>query len=318
MSRVLEQVVAWLEEGHRVALASVSAVHGSTPRPTGPAMAVRDDGVVAGSVSVGCVDGETYALAEEVLRSGLPSSRTYAGPQEQAGLPTDLGHLGPSILCGGSMTVQVEALPPQDAPRLRQALAFERAADPLLLVYGAGDLAAEICRLGTTLGRRVVVCDPRPVFTTPDRFPEAWQVVVDQPHRHLDRLLRSRDVDVSTAVVALTHDERTEDPLLQVALGCPAGYVGALGSRATHRARLERLRTLGVDGRLLSRLRGPAGLDLGGTTAAETALSILAEILAVANGRAGTPLSHGSQAIHPRRADSHPRATASLAEPTGD
>ncbi|GAB48342.1 XdhC family protein [Mobilicoccus pelagius] len=301
MSDVVAQTLAWLEAWHRVALVEVSAVEGSTPRPTGPTMAVRDDGLVVGSVSAGCVDGETHALAIEALETGEPSTRRYAGPSdtpEDADVPADLLDLGPTIMCGGAMTVTVRPLDASDAEALRSELAAREATRPLLLIYGAADSAAALSQLGALLGRRVIVCDPRAVFTSPARFPAA-EVVVDRPERHFAKLLETGAVDTRTAVVVLTHDARTEDPLLTHALPSPVGYVGVLGSRRTHAARLDRLRAAGVPEADLARLRGPVGLHLGGVTAAETALSIVAEIVAADHGGTGLPLSATPAKIHP-------------------
>lgn len=297
----MAQALAWLESGHRVALVEVSAVEGSTPRPTGPTMAVRDDGLVVGSVSAGCVDGETHALAVEALETGEASTRRYAGPSdapEGADVPADLLDLGPTIMCGGAMTVTVRPLRACDAEALRADLAAREAARPLLLIYGAADSAAALSQLGALLGRRVIVCDARAVFTSPERFPAAT-VCIDRPERHLAGLLDAGLVDSRTAVVVLAHDARTEDPLLTLALPSPAGYVGALGSRRTHAARLDRLRAAGVAESDLARLRGPVGLHLGGVTAAETALSIAAEIIAADHGGTGLPLSTTPAKIHP-------------------
>ncbi|GAA1678296.1 XdhC family protein [Glycomyces endophyticus] len=165
---------------------------------------------------------------------------------------------------------------------------------PRLLVYGAIDFAGPLVRIAKQLGYRVTVCDARAVFATDVRFPEADEVVVDWPHRHFDRTA----VDADTAVCVLTHDEKFDTPLLERALPSDAGFIGAMGSRATHRARLARLRDTGVPEDALARLRSPIGLDLNGRTAEETALSILAEITAVRNGAAAGFLTEAHGPIH--------------------
>lgn len=309
MSRALAQAVTWLEDGVCVALVAVTAVEGSTPRMVGPAMAVHPDGSAAGSVSVGCVDGETHALALEALTTGRPVRRRYHGPSEstdpEAGdhdLPPDLLDLAPTILCGGAMTVEVTPLTAADLPRLRAARQAAADARPLLLLYGAGEVAADLTRLGTAAGRRVVVVDHRAVFATPQRFPEADEVRVARPHRHLQELVAAGRIGGDTAVVVLAHDAQIEDPVIEVALASDAGYVGLLGSRTTHERRLERLAPR-IDVEALARLHGPAGLDLGGVTSAETALSILAEIVAVSRGGSGSPLVASTGAIHPGRGE---------------
>ncbi|MEW2444476.1 XdhC family protein [Micromonospora marina] len=169
---------------------------------------------------------------------------------------------------------------------------------PRLVVFGAVDVAAELARFGSALGYWVTVCDARPVFATARRFPLAREVVVDWPDRYLAAELAAGRVDGRTAVCVLTHDARFDVPVLRLALDLDLAYVGALGSRRTHLDRLDRLRAAGVDETALTRLSSPIGLDLGGRTAAETALSISAELVALTHGRTGGRLRHGSGAIH--------------------
>ncbi|GAB2936276.1 XdhC family protein [Streptomyces mayteni] len=182
--------------------------------------------------------------------------------------------------CGTPVTLLVEtSLPP-----------------PRMLVFGAVDFAAALAGAGAFLGYRVTVCDARPVFATPERFPAAHEVVVDWPHRYLDT---QRDLlDGRTAICVLTHDARFDVPLLTRALALPVGYVGALGSLRTHADRLRRLRAAGVPERRLAALRSPIGLDLGARTPAETALSITAEIVALRRGGSGVPLTDSGLSIH--------------------
>ncbi|WP_405824873.1 XdhC family protein [Streptomyces sp. NBC_01390] len=165
---------------------------------------------------------------------------------------------------------------------------------PRMLVFGAIDFAGAVSRVGRFLGFRVTVCDARPVFATPERFPDADEVVVDWPHRYL----RSTDTDERTVICVLTHDPRFDIPLLTEALALNVAYVGAMGSRRTHEDRTARLRAHGLTDRELARLRSPIGLDLGARTPQETALSIAAEIVAVARGGTGVPLTGTSSAIH--------------------
>jgi xanthine dehydrogenase accessory factor len=165
-----------------------------------------------------------------------------------------------------------------------------------MLVFGAVDFAAALSQAGAFLGYRVTVCDARPVFATPARFPYADEVVVDWPHRYLERTA----VDSRTAVCVLTHDAKFDIPLLRLALDLPVAYVGAMGSRRTHDERLRLLREAGVPEEQLARLRSPIGLDLGARTPEETAVSITAEIIACANQGTGLPLSQGTGPIHRR------------------
>ncbi|GAA3468018.1 XdhC family protein [Nonomuraea roseola] len=168
------------------------------------------------------------------------------------------------------------------------------ASAPRMLVFGAVDFAAALTRAGRLLGYHVTVCDARPVFATRRRFPDAHEVVVDWPHRYLSRT----EVDSRTVVAVLTHDAKFDVPLLEVALRTGAGYVGAMGSRRTHEDRTRRLREAGLTEEELSRLRSPIGLDLGARTPEETAVSIVAEIIASRRGACGLPLSETRGPIH--------------------
>ncbi|HWH28531.1 MAG TPA: XdhC/CoxI family protein [Mycobacteriales bacterium] len=169
---------------------------------------------------------------------------------------------------------------------------------PRMLVFGATDFAAAVSRVGVFLGYRVTVCDARPVFATPKRFPEAHEVVCAWPHRYLADELAADRVDARTVMCVLTHDPKFDVPLLQVALPSPAGYVGAMGSRRTHDDRLRRLREAGVPQLQLDRLHSPIGLDIGARTAEETAVSIAAELVQVRWGGTGRPLGAVDGDIH--------------------
>lgn len=169
---------------------------------------------------------------------------------------------------------------------------------PRMLVFGAIDFAGPLTQVGALLGYRVTVCDAREVFATERRFPHADEIVVDWPHRYLAAQADQGLVDESTVVCVLTHDPKFDEPLLEVALRLRLGYVGALGSRRTHHDRLERLRAAGLGESELASLRSPIGLDLGGASAEETAISIAAEIIAERCGGTGAPLGAGRGRIH--------------------
>ncbi len=169
---------------------------------------------------------------------------------------------------------------------------------PRMLVFGAIDFAAAVAQQGSFLGYRVTVCDARPVFATPARFPSALEVVVDWPHRYLSAQADAGAVDGRTVICVLTHDVKFDVPLLEVALRLDVGYVGAMGSRRSHADRLSRLRDAGLSEAELSRLASPIGLDLGARTPEETAVSIAAEIIARQWGGGGRPLSETGGRIH--------------------
>ncbi|MGW3812518.1 XdhC family protein [Streptomyces sp. NPDC005046] len=220
--------------------------------------------------------------------------RTVAG---EAAAQLDAGRTGTLEIgeqgsrCGAPLTVLVESSVPP----------------PRMIVFGAIDFASALVRMGKFLGYRVTVCDARPVFATAARFPDADEIVVDWPHRYLERT----EVDSRTVLCVLTHDAKFDVPLLRLALRLPVAYVGAMGSRRTHLDRNERLREVGVTELELARLRSPIGLDLGARTPEETALSIASEIVADRRGGSGvsltgahTPIHHDASSVPARRIDS--------------
>src|ERR687890_2775089 len=167
-----------------------------------------------------------------------------------------------------------------------------------MVVFGAIDFAAAVARVGAFLGYRVTVCDARPVFATPKRFPEADEVIVEWPHRYLQAEVDGGRVDERTVLCVLTHDPKFDVPLLEVALRIPVAYVGAMGSRRTHEEREDRLREAGLTDAEIGRLSSPIGLDLGARTPEETAVSIAAEIIAGRGGGSGARLATTGGPIH--------------------
>ena len=165
---------------------------------------------------------------------------------------------------------------------------------PRLLVYGAVDTAEALCRAAKLLGWRTIVADARAKFATAERIPSADELLVAWPEEAFARAAP----DHATAVVVLTHDDKFDVPALKAALETEAFYIGALGSRRNQERRRERLADAGVDADALTRIVGPAGLDIGADSNEETAVSILAEALATRAGRAGGPLRESKQRIH--------------------
>lgn len=170
---------------------------------------------------------------------------------------------------------------------------------PRMIVFGAVDFAAAVARLGVFLGYRVSVCDARATFATARRFPEADEVVVEWPHRYLAAEAQAGRIDERTVLAVLTHDAKFDIPLLAEALRLPAvGYIGAMGSRQTHDHRVRLLRAEGFSTQDCARIRSPIGLDLGGRTPEETAVSIAAEIVSARWGGQGRRLSETTGPIH--------------------
>ena len=176
----------------------------------------------------------------------------------------------------------------------RRVFAEIFAPPPRLLVYGAVDTAESLAKMARQLGWQAIVADARPKFATRERIPSASEIIVAWPEETIAQVAP----DHATAVVVLTHDDKFDVPALKAVLATDAFYVGALGSRRNQERRRERLLEAGVDEAALERISGPCGLDLGAESQPETAVSILAEIIAVRNDRDGGRLQQSKRRIH--------------------
>jgi xanthine dehydrogenase accessory factor len=301
VQELLSTLRRWLEQGDDVALATVVATRQSAPRPVGSVLGVTAGGELAGSVSAGCVENEVYAEAREVLAGAPARERTYGITDEQA--------IGVGLPCGGEIDVFVARADPELLRRavaeleLGRLVSVEAAGNrlelssrqaPRLVVVGAIDTAEALCRIGHDLGWRTIVIDPRERWATQERVPSADEIAVEWPDEALTRL----QPDDGTAVVVLAHQDQIDLPALRTALDGDAFFVGAIGSRRTQGRRREALLELGVEESDIDRIRGPVGLDVGAQTPAETAVAIMAEILAVRAGRDGGPLRERGGRIH--------------------
>jgi xanthine dehydrogenase accessory factor len=306
----------------KVAVATVVATRKSSPRPVGSKLFVSESGEIEGSVSGGCVENDVVLAAQEVLAGGDPRLLTYGITDDMAftvGLP-----------CGGEIDVFVEPLRDvvesgvvltviagegvgekvHDAELELVALrrgsshvvqtedrtlfADVHADPPRLFVYGAVDTAESLCAAAKLLGWRTIVADARPRFATQERLPSADEILVSWP----DEAVAQVAPDAATAIVVLTHDDKFDMPLVRAALVTDAFYVGWVGSRRNQERRRGVLRDEGVPDEELDRISGPSGLDLGAHSPAETAVSILGEILAVRAGRDGGRLRWAGGNIH--------------------
>lgn len=304
--QVMQQARDWLREGRRVWLVTVVETWGSAPRPPGALLALRDDGLVVGSVSGGCVEDDLIERVRQGERVDRPSEMRYGVSKEEAarfGLP-----------CGGTLRLVQEPL--RDASWIDELLArtarHELVARCLdlsdgairlesahrgeaftfdgrmmrgifgprwrLLMIGAGQLSRVLAQMAQALDFEVICCDPREEFNTTWDVP-GTRFAPGMP----DDVTLELNLDPHSAVVALTHDPKLDDMALLEALKSPAFYVGALGSRANTAKRKERLAMFDLSPAEIGRLHGPIGLDLGSRTPAEIAVSILAEIVAVRN-----------------------------------
>lgn len=304
---VLREAASWFQAGHRVWLVTVIQTWGSAPRPPGALLALREDGQLSGSVSGGCVEDDLVARCRAGQRVSEPTLVTYGVTREEAarfGLP-----------CGGNLRLLQEPLLEVGwvhevlqrtsqhelvARRLdlktgevrlepaQRGQTFSLGQDHLrqlfgprwrLFIVGAGQLSQAVAQMAALLDFEVVCCDPR------TEHGHAWSLPQVELSRQMpDDLLVERGLDAHTAVVALTHDPKLDDLALMEALKSPAFYVGALGSRGNNAKRRERLAQFDLTPDQIARLYGPVGLDLGGRSPAEIAVSVVAELVAVKNG----------------------------------
>lgn len=304
---VLRETIEWRRAGHAVWLVTVVETWGSAPRPTGALLAVRDDGLLLGSVSGGCIEDDlidrvrkgervprptlvTYGVTkEEAARFGLPCGGTLRLVQEPVfdtlwieRVLTDTAEhrLVARVLDLDAATVTIESARrgetfEMDGSRMRQVFGPRWR----LLIIGAGQLSRILAEMALALDFEVIICDPR------REYQAAWSV---SGTRYLtsmpDDAVLDMDLDPHSALVAITHDPKLDDLALLEALKSPAFYVGALGSRANNAKRRERLKLFDLSDAEVARLHGPIGLNIGAKTPAEIAVSILSEMIAVRSG----------------------------------
>ena len=334
MREILSELERWRLRGDRIAMARVVATRRSAPRPVGSKLVVSEQGELAGSVSGGCVESEVVEAAREVLAGGEPRLLTYGISDDLAlsvGLPcggeidvwvnepdpelleelagvvrgerravvlVDLDAGRERLVCDGEDEVADELIRSGHSKIVElegtRIFADVFGPPPRLLVYGAVDTADALCAAAHGLGWHTIVSDARGRFATRDRLPNADEILVAWPEETLAQVRP----DHATAIVVLTHDDKFDVPLLVGALQSEAFYIGALGSRRNQERRRERLLEAGIDESSLDRISGPAGLDIGAHSPAETAISMLAEIMAVRAGREGGRLKESSGRIH--------------------
>ncbi|WP_460726809.1 XdhC family protein [Nocardia heshunensis] len=236
-------------------------------------------------------DGRSIALATTL--TGSPAWQLIGPVDTAADISRDAVNMARS---GRTGTIGSADCEPPYPPR---AFVQSFGSPARMILAGANDFVRALSRLGAQLGYRVTVVDARETFATATRFPAAQQVVVDWPHRYLRREHDCGRLDARTVVCVLTHDAKFDVPMLAAALELPGlAFVGALGSRRTHRDRVARLAAAGIGPDRLGRLRSPLGLDLNASTPEETAVSIAAQIIAEAGGASGRPLDEGDGPIH--------------------
>ncbi|WP_395702739.1 XdhC family protein [Aquabacterium sp.] len=306
---IWRQVAAWTAAGHRVVLGTITRTWGSAPRPPGSAVAIRDDGLVAGSVSGGCIEDDLIDKAREgVLAAGVPKVVRY-------GIDADAAHRF-GLPCGGLIELVLEPVAPRTrlnellerlsrGERVRRVLTIASGEVELqpatdtdelqltdttltthhgphwrLLLIGAGQMTQYLAQMAGALGYEVLVCDPREEYAEGFVVPGAT-LLRTMP----DDTVTALKPDGHTAIIALTHDPKLDDLALMEALKSDAFYIGAIGSRANQAKRKQRLiEHFGMTEEQLARLHGPVGLKNGARTPPEIAVSILAELTAVRYG----------------------------------
>lgn len=306
---VLRTAIEWLRQKHRVVMGTVVRTWGSSPRPPGSLMIIRDDGQVAGSLSGGCIEDDLIGRVRRAeLAPALPQSTSYGANAKEAqrfGLP-----------CGGTVQIVLEPLgaqsrldelligieqhrivqrrldmasgavwlePVRDGDTVTfdgRTLATIHGPRLRLLIIGGGQLSRYLAAMAVMLDYQVTVCDPR------EEYHEGWDALegVVLSREMPDDLVVDMALDANSAVVAVTHDPKLDDLALMEALKTPAFYVGALGSRLNNDARRLRLREFDVTAEQARLLKGPVGLNLGGRTPPEISLAILAEMTAIRRG----------------------------------
>ena len=295
MFEIADRLLAAVAAGHRLAVATAVSIDGSAPRTVGTSMAFDGTSVI-GSIAGGCVEGAVVEACELVLADGIPQTVEYGVSDESA--------FSVGLTCGGQLRIHVQLLTEDLIEALREQRDLEVCAGfteraPVgrhLIVFGAMEFSAALSAAAQVLGYRVTLCDPRSLFATPERFPGA-EVVVFWPTAWFE----TAEVDDRTVICVLSHDARFDAELIALALESPAEFVGAMGSRRTHDRRVASLRERGVDEKAIARLRSPIGLDLGASTVEETAVAILAEVIAARSAASALPLSVTTGAIHPAR-----------------
>jgi xanthine dehydrogenase accessory factor len=305
MREVLDAIDEATAAGEPIAVATVVATIRSAPRQPGAKMAIRGNGAFVGSVSGGCVEADLVERARELLAGGEPSLVHYGVTDGEA---WEVG-----LSCGGEIDVWLERADPGlwgdvrslldsggygtlstdtttgdkrlasgslEATGLREDGIFVEAIEgPLqVVIFGAVETAEHLCAFGRQLGWHTAVVDARPALARAERIPSADEILNAWPDEVAER------IDDRTVVVTLSHEERLDIPAVAAALERNARYVGAIGARRTQERRRAALAELGFAEADLAKIRGPAGLDLGGRAPAQVALSIAAEIVSVTSG----------------------------------
>ena len=303
---VLTHMRAWLAAGRSAWLVTVTQTFGASPRPPGSLMAMRDDGIVVGSVSGGCIEDDLVARraefsgkqpilqsygvsAEEARRFGLPCGGQLEVVIESSLAAAALDELFARISAGQVFFRVVDlgtgdwsfrpAQPTDETARDASEFACIHGPRWRMLIIGASEIARYLAEVAGTLDFQVFVCDPREEYRT------AWRVagatfVDGMP----DEAVVAFRPDPHSVIVTVSHDPKLDDMALMEALKTDAFYIGAVGSVKTSDERRRRLLEFDLGEAQVARLHGPVGLAIGSRTPPEIAVAILAELVAARNG----------------------------------
>ena len=302
----IEIAQSWLADGHKMALAIVTRTWGSSPRQAGAIMLIRDDSVISGSVSGGCIEGKVISEAMNLwqapthlcLSEGVEDETAWSQGLSCGGqidlmiLPVHPDYISVQMITEmaritaqrGTATLQLypqtgqahlyKTPPSQAETDSQDFLLFSIAPKRQLIIIGAGHISQHLARMAQQSDFDVTIIDPRSIFITPARFPHC-HLIDEWP----ETALATFPLDEQTALITLTHDPRIDDQALMAGLRNTPFHIAALGSKRTHEKRQKRLQEAGFDSKDIARIKGPAGLAIGAKSPAEIALSILAEII---------------------------------------
>jgi xanthine dehydrogenase accessory factor len=313
----IRAAISWRQNGHAVAIATVTKTWGSSPCPPSSRLAVNEEGSFVGSVSAGCIEGQVIAIAKEVIRQGTPKALTFGVADET------VWSIG--LSCGGEISILVTPFDDLSIGSTMIEAAISRKPAVLVTDMETGDQAircksaslgkAELFPYLTALPdvgadakvfierflprRRMILIGAVHIAQAIARMAKlaGFDVIVidprsayaqqdrfpgislclEWPHHALEKL----ELDPQTCIITLTHDAKIDDAALIGAVRSPAFYVAALGSKRTHSERVRRLTDRGLSPEEIDRIKGPAGLDIGSLTPSEIAISIIAEAIAI-------------------------------------
>jgi xanthine dehydrogenase accessory factor len=266
---VFEEIVELRRAGRRGALATIVNARGSIPSFESAKMLVRDDGSIAGTIGGGCVEGEVWQAAREVMEEEKPRTLTFNlnhDPKYDSGL-----------VCGGTLQVYLEPILPVQT----------------LYLFGAGHVAVNVYRAARMTGFEVVIIDDRESFANRERFPEAKDVYADDFEQVMSQLAPNQ----SSYVVIVTRGHRDDMRVLRWAVDTPAKYIGMIGSQRKVIAIYKQLQQEGIAPEKLARVYAPVGLEIGAVTPEEIAIAIVAELIAIRRGASDIPHKRSLKAL---------------------